>query len=240
MKKLIIILFPIFVFTLFSSNGNKEQNHSQTNFGEAVFYEIFPSLLDSIHTNRRLIPPPPPPEYFKYMDSAVTLEEGFEEWKKSAHYKKWLNNWETKKDSIKRDTTSIYLVVQDSISRTYEDDSKELIKHFNHRKILPDSLIISDSFKLDLTKLESNQKKLKFLFRSDFPEGREFWRTDYEINIAASIGFSNIIFDKSRNYGVLNAGYTMAPLNGYGVRVFIRKDENGMWIIDKVEGTWIS
>ena len=54
------------------------------------------------------------------------------------------------------------------------------------------------------------------------------------------INYTKIVFDKTKSYGVLNAGYVSAPLNGYGVRIFIKKDENGQWIIDEVKGTWIS
>ena len=56
----------------------------------------------------------------------------------------------------------------------------------------------------------------------------------------ANIGFSRIIFDKTKNYGVLNGGYTIGILNGSGFRIFIKKNKSGNWIIDKIEGTWIS
>ncbi len=240
MKKLIAKLFTLFLFTVVTSNCGQKQDEPKANLGEAVFYEIFPLLLDSIHTDHRIIPPPPPPEYFEFMDSAVTIEEGFEEWKKSDHYKKWLENMENKKDSIDRDTTTIYLVVPDSVSLTSNEDTKEFLNYIGLHKKPTDSLIISNPFKLKLSKLESKQKKIKFLYRSEFPEGREFWRTDYDIYIAASLGFSKIIFDKTKSFGVLNAGYVMAPLNGYGVRIFIKKNKDGKWVVDKVESTWIS
>lgn len=32
----------------------------------------------------------------------------------------------------------------------------------------------------------------------------------------------------------------MAPLNGYGVRIFKKKNQDGKWVIDEVVGTWIS
>jgi hypothetical protein len=48
------------------------------------------------------------------------------------------------------------------------------------------------------------------------------------------------MFDNSKNYGVLNGGYTMGVLNGSGFRIFIKKNRKGNWIIDKIEETWIS
>lgn len=156
--------------------------------------------------------------------------------KNSDVFKKWL----IKKDSIERDTTTIYLVVQDSISHTSDEDKTEFLKYIGNHNMPTDSLIKSNSFKLNLSKLERSQRNMKFLYRSEFPEGREFWRTNYDIYVAASLGFSKIIFDKTKSFGDLNAGYVMAPLNGYGVRVYIRKNKDGKWVIDKVESTWIS
>ncbi|SFG08408.1 hypothetical protein SAMN04488033_12563 [Salegentibacter agarivorans] len=240
MKKLILKLFPLFIVTLFISNCGQKREQSQANFGEVVFYEVFPKILDSIYSDHRIIPPPPPPEYFKFMDSSVNIEEGFEEWQKTDHFEKWLANWEKTKDSIARDTTTIYLVVPDSVSIKSNEDRTEFLNYIGLHENPTDSLIISNSFKLKLSKLKSNQKKIKFLYRSEFPEGREFWRTDYDIYIAASLGFSKIIFDKTKRFGVVNAGFVMGPLNGYGKRIFIRKDKNGNWVVDKVESTWIS
>ena len=96
------------------------------------------------------------------------------------------------------------------------------------------------NYKVDLTKLKSNNQKIKFKYRSEFPNGREFWTTEYDYFISANIGFSRIIFDQTKSYGVLNGGYTMGILNGSGYRIFIKKDESGKWIIDKIVGTWIS
>ena len=242
MKKLTTILFAIFVITLFSSNGVHKNGQPQGNFGEEVFYEIFPTLIDSIHTDRRLISPPPP-EYFQFMDSIGTnieITERFEKWEKSAQYKKWLENWEKKKDSIERDTTAIYLTIPDSTGRTEENDLGELIEHFGHHNISTDSFIVSDPFRIDLSKLKTNQRKVRFIYQSKLLGEGKFWRNNYGKYIAASISFTKIIFDKSKSFGVLNAGYVMAPLNGYGVRIFIKKNENGEWVVDEVKGTWIS
>ncbi len=236
MKKIGAIIFLLLILSACLSNGGQKEEFSEAELGEAVFYEIFPTVMDSIHFDSRLIPPPPPPEYFETLDPNIKFEEKFEKWKKSDVFKKWL----IKKDSLERDTTTIYLIVQDSISLTSDEDQTELLKYIGHHNMLTDSLVLSNSFKLNLSKLESNQRKMKFLYSSNFPEGREFRKTDYDIYIAASLGFTKIIFDKTKRFGVLNAGYVMGPLNGYGKRIFIRKDKDGKWVVDKVESTWIS
>lgn len=239
MKKLITLFFALFVITMLSSNCAHKQEQPIANYGQVVFYEIFPSLIDSIHTDSRLMAPPPP-EYFKFMDSVGTSKEGFEEWKKSADYKNWLEILEKIKDSIERDSTAIYLTIPDSVSGTEENDVKELIDHFNNQNLSTDSIIVSNSFRIDLSKLETNHSKVKFIYQSKLPGDGKFWRNDYGKIIDASLSFTKIIFDKTKSYGVLNAGYVRAPLNGYGVRIFIKKNENGEWVIDEVKGTWIS
>ena len=239
MKKLTALLFALFLITLFSSNSVYKNELSQTNFGKTVFYEIFPSLIDSIHTDSRLMPPPPP-EYFEFMDSIGGNPDGFEEWKKSAQYKKWSEAWQKKKDSLEQDTTVIYLTIPDSIERIEENDIRELIQHFSRQNISTDSLIESNPFRIDVLKLKTNESKVRFIYRSELPGDGKFWRNDYGKKIDASLSFTKIIFDKTKSYGVLNAGYVRAPLNGYGVRVFIKKNENGDWVIDAVRGTWIS
>lgn len=108
MKKIGTIIFLLLILTACLSKGEQQEEFSEAELGEAVFYELFPSLLDSIHFDSRLIPPPPPPEYFETVDPNIKIEEKFEEWNKSDVFKKWL----IKKDSIERDTTTIYLVLE--------------------------------------------------------------------------------------------------------------------------------
>ena len=118
----------------------------------------------------------------------------------------------------------------------------ELVKYFKNQNIILDSknIELNKGFKIDLSQLKANDIKFIFKYKSEFPNGHEFWRTKYDFNIGAKIGFSRILFDKSKSYGVLNAGFTTAILNGNGYRIFISKDDNGKWIIEKVIGTWIS
>ena len=95
-------------------------------------------------------------------------------------------------------------------------------------------------FKVDFDKLKSDNEKLRFKPFSEFPDGRDIWTTDYDFNFQGSLSFSRILFDETRSFGVLNAGFVKGRLNGSGSRIFIRKDENGVWIVDKITGTWVS
>ncbi|WP_397362268.1 hypothetical protein [Olleya sp. R77988] len=216
MKKTLKSIFVFSILTLFFWNCKEEKVISETEFEQNVFYEVFPAILDSIYYEKRLAPPPPPPpEFFQKEEYKNDIDKGIQDYKQTDKYKNDIKKWERKKDFLERDNALIYLVISDSIGGF-------------------------EKYKIDLNRLKSNNEKIKFKYRSEFPNGREFWRTEYDFFIAASIHFGGIIFDKTKNTGVLNGGYTMGILNGSGFRIFIKKNDSGKWIIDKIEGTWIS
>jgi len=245
MTKLPQILILIMAsFTLL----NCEQKTELTNleFEQKVFYELFPELSDKMYNDIRLIPTPPPPspKYLteKGFDTKNDYNKALEDWEKSEDYQNRLNEWKERRDSIINDTTLIYIAFPDSINRFEREDMYELINHFNDKKLVVDSkdFELKNGFKVDFIKLKSDNKKLRFKPTSEFPKGREFWRTKYDFNFQGSLSFTRILFDKSKSYGVLNAGFAKGSLNGSGCRIFIRKDENGNWKVDKIKGTWVS
>ena len=241
MRKPLTTFFAILILTSVFWNCKQEKVISETEFEQAVFFEIFPSILDSIYDDRRKSPPPPPPSP-EFFDKYGSIDEAIEAYKKTDVYIQAIKDYKRKKDSLNRDTALIYLAISDSITRFEREDMYELVKHFKNQNIVLDSKNIElvNGFKIDLTKLKANNKKIKFKYQSEFPKGREFWRTKYDFYIGAKIGFSRILFDKNKYYGVLNAGFGMGILNGSGFRVFIRKNDKGKWIIDKIIDTWIS
>jgi hypothetical protein len=243
LKKTLISIYILSILTLLFWNCKEEKAISESEFEQAVFYEIFPAILDSIYYEKRLAPPPPPPpEFFQKEEYKNDIEKGIQDYKQTYKYKNDIKKWERKKDSLERDKSSIYLVVSDSISGFEQEDLKKLTEHFKIQNFNLNStdLELGKNYEIDLNRLKSNNQKIKFKYRSEFPKGREFWRMEYDYFIAANIGFSRIIFDKTKNYGLLNGGYTMGILNGSGFRIFIKKNKKGNWTIDKIEGTWIS
>ncbi len=238
--------FPTVILTLVITsifwNCKEDKVLSESEFEQVVFYEIFPSILDSIYYDKRLTPSPPPEFFNKKEYDNSNIDKAIEDYKKTDKYKEDINNWENKKDSLYRDKSSIYLAISDSINRSEKEDMYELIKHFKNQNIVLDSkkIELNNGFKIDLNKLESNNEKIKFKYQSEFPKGREFWRTEYDFHIGAKIWFSRILFNNTKTYGILNGGFGMGILNGSGFRIFIRKKENGEWIIDEAIGTWIS
>ncbi|WP_299365960.1 hypothetical protein [Winogradskyella sp.] len=234
----------MFSFTL--SNCEQKTELSDLEFEKNVFYELFPELSDKMYNDIRLIPTPPPPspKYLteKGFDAQNDYNKALENWEKSDDYQNRLNEWKVRRDSIINDTTLIYIAFSDSISRFEREDMYELINHFNDQKLVIDSkdFELIGGFKVDFDKLKSDNEKLRFKPISEFPERREFWRTKYDFNFQGSLSFTRILFDKTKTFGVLNAGFVKGRLNGSGCRIFIRKDENGNWEVDKIIGTWVS
>ncbi len=226
-------------------NCKEENELSQSVFEQAVFYEIFPDLLDAFYSDIRLTPPPPPTlEVLKEMGiigvDSMDNSQAWEKWEKSEEYQKVLKKRNVLIETIKRDTTSMYIAIQDSASVIEKQDIAELMKHFEKENLKIDTLALPEVFQIDLSKLKPTDKKFKFKYQSTFPKGKKFWRTEYGFRVVASIGFSSIQFDESRRFGVLDAGCSRGFLNGYGGLVFIKRDIHGKWIIDKIIGTWIS
>ena len=233
MKKKLSILFIILVSLVLFLNCNGKERISDTDFEQAVIYEIFPAILDSIHQDRRLIPPPPPPP--SHIDS-----NGKEVKSDSSRFLMSMEKWKKRKKIILKNNALIYLSIQDSVLSFEENDNIELIKHFKHKNLKLASNDFANRYKLDLSRLRANEGNIRFKYQSEFPKGREFWKTKHDFYLAASIAITRIQFDISKTHGVLSAGYNMGLLNGIGVRIFIIKDEKGKWVIDDIVGTWIS
>lgn len=238
--------FMILVVILTLLNCEQKTELPNLEFEQKVFYYLFPELSDIMYSDIRLTPTPPPPspEYLteKGFDAEIDYNSALEDWEKSDDYRNKLKNWIKKRDSIINDTTLIYIAIPDSINHFKREDMYELINHFNDQKLVVDyeEFELEMGFKVSFDKLKSDNEKLRFKPLSKFPERSEFWTTKYDFNFRGSLSFSRILFDKTKSYGVLNAGFMKGRLNGGGCRIFIRKDKNGNWVIDKIKGTWIS
>jgi hypothetical protein len=240
MKKLLPTIFITLVFNSIFWNCKAVKTLSETEFEQVVFYEVFPTFLDRVFFDRRLSPPPPPPTS-EFFDKYENIDEAIEAYKKTEIYKQGIKNWERIKDSLNEDSSLIYIAISDSITSYEKEDKHELINHFKSKNIVVElNKNIPSGFKIDLNRLKAINKKIKFKYLSEFPSGREFWNTQYDFHIAAKMGFSGIIFDKSKSFGVLNGGFGIGILNGNGYRIFIRKNNKGKWIIDKIVSTWES
>ena len=209
-----------------------ERNVNDLEFEKTVMTEIFPSLIDSTCIDSRIFLLPPPlgkPIYDKndkYIgrDTTAIMTER--------------ENWEKEIEKIKNDTSKIVLAFNPIIEKIEEDNREELVKHFG-KDIIKDSLKAkNEKYRIDFEKIKLNQNyKLKDL--SKFPNRDTIWKTKYKFIFSGVFSVSRIQFDKEKKYGVLTAGFVCGRLCGQGFRIYIKK-VNDKWIIDEVEGTWIS
>ncbi|WP_299438253.1 hypothetical protein [uncultured Aquimarina sp.] len=214
----------LITLTLFSCN----KKQTELEFEQAVLYEIFPQLVDSLHFDIRLSPPPPPMPIFDENQNLIgTDTTGMA--KKQVEYEK-------RKAELQSDTKTLVIAIIDTTYSLEKKAQNELIKHFDNIEL--DTLNSKSNYKIDIEKLKTNGK-WKFKPRSNFPTGRRLWKDEYDFHLAGTTWLSNIRFDKTKSFGILESGYGCGGLCGYSVRVFIYKKE-GKWFIDEVFVTAVS
>lgn len=240
MKKLLPTIFLTLVINSIFWNCKAVKTLSEAEFEQFVFYEVFPIFLDQVFFDRRRSPPPPPPTS-EFFDKYENIDEAIQAYNKTEIYKQGIKDWERIKDSLNEDSALIYIAISDSITSYEKEDKQKLISHFKNKNIVVELKTNTTSgFKINLNRLKVINEKIRFKYQSKFPSGREFWNTQYDFHVGAKMGFSGILFDKSKSYGVLNGGFGIGILNGNGYRIFIKKKNKGKWIIDKIVRTWES
>ena len=192
--------------------------------------EIFTDLVDSIFRDMRTLRIPPP-----YLEKGISDSLKNE---KINRYRIALAKNKKKRIEIKNDTSRIVIAVYDTIVKQSISNADELIK-YNNIEYFFDSKTKKIEYKIDISKIKKSDKYI-FKYWSEFPKGRVFWKTKYPFYLGGVIKFSKIQFDKSKKFGVLNGGVSYGILNGSGYRIYIKKDLNDNWIIEKIIGTSIS
>ena len=193
--------------------------------------EIFIDLVDSIYYDIRLSPIPKKP----YLEKGIS--DSLKNYKIKNH-KLYITERKKEQEIIKNDTSRIVLAVYDTIYTESLLKGPEIIK-FNNIEYLFDSVTKKIEYKIDLNKIAESDK-FRFKYLSDFSNSKKIWKTKYPFYFGGVISFSRIQFDKNKKYGLLDAGITYADQDGEGFRIYIRKDINNKWIIEKITGTWIT
>jgi len=217
-KPLQIVFFLIVI--LFSGC---EKKISDLEYEKNVMTALFPDLIDSICIDSRTFGPPP------LFDSIKSIEEN----------KQKKAEWENIQKAIGKDTAKVIVAFNPQIKNSSKDLKEYLREHFKvtevfYPKIEGDSIYTIDFKNIPL--------KGKFQLRniSEFPKDRyKFWRTKYDFVFSGVVYFSRIQFDKTKKFGVLDAGFTCGRHCGNGFRIYIKKIKD-KWAIDEIEGTWIS
>jgi len=132
-------------------------------------------------------------------------------------YKKYLNEREKKIIKIKNDTNRVVLAIYDTISK----------------------IIDKPEYKIKLSQLSKSDKYI-FMYYSEFPIGRKKWTTNYPFHFGGTIFLSRIKFNENKDSGELSVGIGYYDQDEQGFDVYIKKDIDNKWIIEKIIGTWIS
>ena len=200
-------------------------------FEKQVAYEIFPQLIDSLHFDQRLrfpMPPVPPPR--EPNEQARKLKKIEID---SADLQNRIAVYEKQKIKLYTDSVKLMTAIIDSTLLLDGEDKTDFLNFYNLDIKDIDTVSTDKKYRIDINRLKAD-KKIKFIYRSKLPEGREIWKTEYEFYLNSLVSISRIQFDINRKFGVMAAGYSMGFMDGGGFRIFIRKNKMGNWVIDKI------
>ncbi len=201
---------------------------------EKVLSDIFPQLIDSLRINRtNLIPPPPPPLYdqdsnFIGIDTVTAnliLKEHEEKLKMIDSLDSCL--------LIGLVDSCLIFDIDDLKNRTCSNDTLIRMIVDNNKN---DSIYGSDLLNIGLIHIPSDYE---LLLLSDLKSKyADFWNIENR-RFGGLVAISTVLFDKTKNYGILRVETYPFHREGAGYFVLIEKKAD-KWIIKKVLDVWIS
>ena len=215
-----------------------EEEVTEIEFEKNVMTEIFPSLIDSTCIDIRLMTNYPP-KYGESIYDKTGHYIGVDSTKATKEEKIKLLEWKKRTLEIKNDTSKIIIAFDPKIQNSREDLKNDFEKHFPSAKLYRPKAENETEYIFDFKSIKLNNKfELKNV--SEFPKERGvIWETKYNFLFSGVVYFSQIQFDKQKSFGILDGGFYCGRLCGQGFRIYIKKVSN-KWIIDQIEGTWIS
>lgn len=199
--------------------------------------EILPILIDSTCIDSRIMLNIPP-RYGKLIYDKEGRYVKTDSTKATDREKQKLLEWKKRTSEIEKDTSKIIIAFESKIKFNDENLQTDFEKHFKGAKLQKLKKEDSLEYNLDFEKIKLKGKfKLKNL--NQFPKRDKIWKSKYKFNFSGEVYFSKIQFDTEKKFGILDGGFFCGDKCGQGFRIFIKK-EKGKWIIDKVDGTWIS
>ena len=120
----------------------------------------------------------------------------------------------------------------------YEKEYEKIVdKNFPKFTLLKIKEDKTKEYILNIKNIKLNGKfKLKNI--NEFDKENIFKRK-YKFNFSGILSVSGIKFDKKKENGILDVGFSCGIECGYGNKVFIKKIKK-KWKIIKMESTWIS
>ncbi len=235
MRKLRDIIFFFVVLILISSCDKKT---TEFEFEKSVMTEIFPSLVDSICVDsRKMIPPPIVGELVSdkeghvYLDSTKAIKSQIIEYKK----------WQKEREKIEKDTSKVVIAFNPFLKKGDFRFIGNLEKKYPILETYTEDGETIRGYNFDYQSLKLNSKfKIKNL--SEFPKEKynnQIYDLKYDFVFSGTLYLSRIQFDKQKQLGILEAGFSYCSRCGRGFVIFIKK-KNNKWVVDKIQPTWIS
>nr|WP_315174194.1 hypothetical protein [uncultured Flavobacterium sp.] len=223
-------IISVLILLILISSCEKKQ--TELEFEKSVMTEIFPNLVDSICVDCRILFLPMP------LGKSIYDKNNNYIGRDTSNIKAEREKWKKELVKIKNDTSKIIIALA-PIRKIRGDVNSDFEKHFPKIKlyVLKEEMDVEYIFDFKNIKL-NNKFELKNL--SEFPKERgAIWNTKYNFVFSGVLDFSRIQFDKDKRFGVLDAGFGCGSKFGQGSRIYIKK-VNNKWVIDKIEGTWVS
>lgn len=223
-------IISVLILLILISSCEKKQ--TELEFEKSVMTEIFPSLVDSICVDCRILFLPMP------LGKSIYDKNNNYIGRDTSNIKAEREKWKKELVKIKNDTSKIIIALA-PIRKIRGDVNSDFEKHFPKIKLYVLKEEMDVEYIYDFKNIKLNNKfELKNL--SEFPKERgAIWNTKYNFVFSGVLDFSRIQFDKDKRFGVLDAGFGCGSKFGQGSRIYIKK-VNNKWVIDKIEGTWVS
>jgi hypothetical protein len=234
MKKLLQITTILLI--IFFTSCKKEMTYIE--FEKNVLTEIFPSLVDSVCVDCRIMMNPPPMVGKDIFDKNGNYLKT-DSLKKTKDEKLKYEKWKANINEIKRDTSKLIIAFAPELRKIRDNVKSEFENHFPKAKLDETKNGTETIYDFDFSKIKLNNKfKLKNL--NEFPKERNaIWYTKYNFVFSGILNFTRIQFDQTKQFGVLDAGFGCGANGGKGYRIYIKK-KNNKWIIDEIKGTWVT
>ena len=206
------------------------KNQSNIEYEQAVIYQIFPAIKDSIKFEAK------PIDVFLYplakKDSAtIHIDSQYFESIKTLYYQN------LSRHNVKREES--YIIIMDTVEQLYKSEIEDFTDYYNIDTTEIIKIDNNERYKIDISKLNSSKNNANFVYLSTIENAQKHSESIFSFINKDIISFTRIQFNKSKSYAMLNFTYNGGMYNGNNYRIFLKK-ENNKWIIDKLEsnGCW--
>ena len=217
-KTYIIILVFLTLLSCKKNNDKIKNNYH-------IISLIYTNMLNQIDVLPPLPPPPPliEGEYSQKQRDSIDLSYlRLREKLTSENLKKGLLKKEKKIIAISKE----FMQIGDTNLKLNDDDSNLLTKLESVKKIK----------EIDISKIKTNRKDSIFYFNKNLltKDSKEFNTFDFLVS------FSQVIFNENYERAIVVGALSNSKLSGASIIYFLKKTENGCWIIEYEKGLSMS